>query len=71
MATIFVPLVRSLAPPDCKRKFDEPVLGVFYKAPGVPLAVMGFISPIFCAAAMECSDLIVISNALRLLRWRI
>jgi cation transport ATPase len=36
----------------------------------VPLAAMGFISPIFCAAAMGCSDLIVIGNALRLLRWR-
>jgi Cu+-exporting ATPase len=41
----------------------------FYNALGVPLAAMGFISPIFCAAAMGCSDLIVISNALRLLRW--
>jgi cation transport ATPase len=31
---------------------------------------MGFISPILCAAAMGVSDLIVIGNALRLLRWR-
>jgi Cu+-exporting ATPase len=42
----------------------------FYNALGVPLAALGFISPIFCAAAMGCSDLIVIGNALRLLRWR-
>jgi Cu+-exporting ATPase len=42
----------------------------FYNALGVPLAALGFISPIFCAAAMACSDLIVIGNALRLLRWR-
>jgi Cu+-exporting ATPase len=42
----------------------------FYNALGVPLAAMGFISPIFCAAAMGCSDLIVIGNALRLLRRR-
>jgi len=42
----------------------------FYNALGVPLAVMGFISPIFCAAAMGASDLIVIGNALRLLRWQ-
>ena len=42
----------------------------FYNALGVPLAVLGFISPIFCAAAMGASDLIVIGNALRLLRWR-
>jgi Cu+-exporting ATPase len=43
----------------------------FYNALGVPLAALGFISPIFCAAAMGFSDLIVIGNALRLLRWRI
>ena len=41
-----------------------------YNALGVPLAALGFISPIFCAAAMGFSDLIVIGNALRLLRWR-
>jgi Cu+-exporting ATPase len=42
----------------------------FYNALGVPLAALGFISPVVCAAAMGCSDLIVIGNALRLLRWR-
>ncbi len=42
----------------------------FYNTLGVPLAAMGFISPIFCAAAMGASDLIVIGNALRLLRWQ-
>ena len=42
----------------------------FYNALGVPLAALGFISPIFCAAAMGVSDLIVIGNALRLLKWR-
>jgi len=43
----------------------------FYNALGVPLAALGFISPIFCAAAMGVSDLVVIGNALRLLRWRL
>jgi Cu+-exporting ATPase len=42
----------------------------FYNALGVPLAALGFISPVFCAAAMGLSDLIVIGNALRLLRRR-
>jgi Cu+-exporting ATPase len=42
----------------------------FYNALGVPLAALGFVSPIWCAAAMGLSDLIVIGNALRLLRWR-
>jgi len=42
----------------------------FYNALGVPLAALGFMSPILCAAAMGVSDLIVIGNALRLARWR-
>jgi Cu+-exporting ATPase len=43
----------------------------FYNAIGVPLAAMGFMSPILCAAAMGLSDLVVIGNALRLRRWRL
>jgi len=42
----------------------------FYNAISVPLAALGFLSPILCAAAMGVSDLIVIGNALRLRRWR-
>ncbi len=42
----------------------------FYNAVGIPLAALGFMSPILCAAAMGLSDLVVIGNALRLLRWR-
>jgi Cu+-exporting ATPase len=42
----------------------------FYNAAAVPLAALGFMSPVLCAAAMGLSDLIVIGNALRLRRWR-
>ncbi len=42
----------------------------FYNALGVPLAALGFMSPVLCAAAMGVSDLIVIGNALRLTRWK-
>lgn len=42
----------------------------FYNTIGVPLAALGFMSPILCAAAMGFSDLIVIGNALRLRNWR-
>ncbi len=42
----------------------------FYNCVGIPLAALGFMSPILCAAAMGLSDLIVIGNALRLLRWQ-
>lgn len=41
----------------------------FYNAAAVPLAMLGFFSPMVCALAMGLSDLIVIGNALRL-RWR-
>jgi len=42
----------------------------FYNAIGIPLAALGFMSPILCAAAMGLSDMVVIGNALRLLRAR-
>ncbi len=42
----------------------------FYNAAAVPLAALGFLSPVVCAAAMGLSDLVVIGNALRLRRWR-
>lgn len=41
-----------------------------YNLLAIPLAALGFISPWVCAIAMGGSDLIVIGNALRLLRWR-
>ncbi len=41
----------------------------FYNAAGIPLAALGFMSPILCAAAMGLSDIVVIGNALRLSRW--
>ena len=42
----------------------------FYNAFSVPLAALGFMSPVLCALAMGVSDLVVIGNALRLRRWR-
>lgn len=42
----------------------------FYNCVGIPLAALGFMSPILCAAAMALSDLVVIGNALRLRRWK-
>jgi Cu+-exporting ATPase len=38
----------------------------FYNAAAIPLAALGFLSPILCALAMGLSDLLVIGNALRL-----
>ncbi len=42
----------------------------FYNAAAIPLAALGFLSPVLCAAAMGLSDLVVIGNALRLARYR-
>lgn len=41
----------------------------FYNAVAIPLAALGFMSPVLCAAAMGLSDIVVIGNALRLRRW--
>lgn len=42
----------------------------FYNAAAVPLAALGLLSPVVCAAAMGLSDVLVIGNALRLRAWR-
>ena len=42
----------------------------FYNAAGIPLAALGFMSPVLCALAMGLSDLVVIGNALRLRAFR-
>jgi Cu+-exporting ATPase len=42
----------------------------FYNAAGIPLAALGFMSPVLCALAMGLSDIVVIGNALRLRRWQ-
>jgi P-type Cu+ transporter len=42
----------------------------FYNVCGIPLAALGFLSPIMSAFAMGASDLVVIGNALRLRRWK-
>jgi Cu+-exporting ATPase len=40
----------------------------FYNAAAIPLAALGFLSPVVCALAMGLSDVVVIGNALRLRR---
>lgn len=42
----------------------------FYNVVGIPLAALGFMSPVLCALAMGVSDLVVIGNALKL-KWQI
>lgn len=42
----------------------------FYNIVAVPVAALGFASPILCAAAMGLSDLFLVGNSIRLLSWR-
>ena len=42
----------------------------FYNIIAVPIAALGFASPILCAAAMGLSDLFLVGNSIRLLYWR-
>lgn len=37
---------------------------------GIPLAALGYLNPVIAGAAMACSSLVVISNALLLQRWK-
>jgi len=44
---------------------------LFYNTCSIPLAALGFLSPILSSFAMGMSDLVVIGNALRLRRWKV
>ena len=42
----------------------------FYNAAGIPLAALGYLSPVLAGAAMALSSVSVVSNALLLKRWK-
>jgi len=41
-----------------------------YNAAGIPLAALGFLSPVIAGAAMAMSSVSVMTNALLLKRWK-
>jgi Cu+-exporting ATPase len=53
------------------RKIRQNLFWAFaYNVAGIPLAALGFLSPVFAGLAMAMSSVSVISNALLLRRWR-
>jgi len=43
---------------------------VIYNVVGIPLAALGYLSPVVAGGAMAASSVCVLGNALRLRRWR-
>ncbi|HRA77688.1 MAG TPA: hypothetical protein PK956_02680, partial [Burkholderiaceae bacterium] len=41
-----------------------------YNVVGIPLAALGYLSPVIAGAAMALSSVSVVTNALTLRRWR-
>jgi Cu+-exporting ATPase len=53
------------------RKIHQNLFWAFaYNTAGIPLAALGFLSPMLAGAAMALSSVSVVSNALLLRRWR-
>jgi len=53
------------------RKIQQNLFWAFaYNVVGIPLAALGFLSPMVAGAAMAASSVSVISNALLLRRWK-
>jgi Cu+-exporting ATPase len=54
------------------RKIRQNLFWAFiYNVVGIPLAALGFLSPVFAGAAMAMSSVSVVSNALLLKRYRL
>ncbi len=53
------------------RKIQQNLFWAFvYNLVGIPLAALGFLSPVVAGAAMALSSVSVVSNALLLKRWK-
>jgi Cu+-exporting ATPase len=53
------------------RKIRQNLFWAFvYNVVGIPLAALGFLSPVFAGAAMAMSSVSVVGNALLLKRYR-
>lgn len=65
-----VPEALGLARVTLRRIRQNLFWAFFYNAAAIPLAALGFLNPMLCAALMGLSDLVVVGNSLRIYWWR-
>jgi Cu2+-exporting ATPase len=65
-----VPLAIDVSERAGKLIRENIALAIVYNMIAVPIAILGYVTPLIAAIAMSSSSLLVIANALRLLRTR-
>ncbi len=65
-----VPEALGLARVTLRRIRQNLFWAFFYNAAAIPLAALGFLNPMLCAALMGMSDLVVVGNSLRIYWWK-
>jgi Cu2+-exporting ATPase len=65
-----VPQVLGLARATFRRIRENLGFALLYNVVAVPLAIVGWLHPLYAALAMSLSSVVVTANAVRLLRWR-
>jgi Cu+-exporting ATPase len=65
-----VPQAIGLARATCRKIKENLAWAFVFNLLGLPLAALGYLSPILAGGAMALSSVAVVTNALTLNRWR-